>query len=109
MKGININMSKQLLEKLERYEQIAYDGGWGDEWIEEIGEGFKFHIRNCCDANVKPTIKGFEKYLDDLRKNDKVEDQFLLKSDSLKSTPEELKQLAVYAKNIMSEVDDNDT
>ena len=57
-------MSKALLNKLERYEQIAYDGGYGDEWIETVGEGFKFYIRDCVKKNERATIKGFEKYLD---------------------------------------------
>jgi len=57
-------MSKRLLDKLETYEQIAYDGGYGDEWLETVGEGFKFYVRDCVGNNKKVTISGFEKYLD---------------------------------------------
>lgn len=61
----SVNTTNILLEKLETYEQIAYNGGYGDEWIESIGEGFKFYIQNCVNDNIRPTIKGFENYLDD--------------------------------------------
>ena len=57
-------MSKKLLDKLEGYEQQAYDGGYGSDWLESIGEGFKFYIQACVDKNIKPTVKGFEKYID---------------------------------------------
>ncbi len=57
-------MSKKLLEKLEEYEQIAYDGGFGDEWLEDVAEGFKFYIRDCVDSGGRATISGFAKYLD---------------------------------------------
>jgi hypothetical protein len=59
-------MSKKLLDKLESYEQRAYDGGYGSDWLENIGEGFKFYIQVCVDKNIKSTIKGFEKYIDDM-------------------------------------------
>lgn len=59
-------MSKKLLEKLEKYEQEAYDNGFGSDWLEQIGEGFKFYIQNCVEKDIRPTIKGFEKYIDNL-------------------------------------------
>lgn len=61
-------MSKKLLDKLEKYEQQAYNGGYGQDWLEQIGEGFKFYIRDCVNENKKPTIKGFEKYIDNIAK-----------------------------------------
>lgn len=57
-------MSEKLLEKLESYEQEAYNGGYGTDWLENVGEGFKFYIQECIDKNIRPTIKGFEKYID---------------------------------------------
>ena len=60
-------MSKKLLDKLEKYEQEAYSGGYGSDWLEQIGEGFKFYIENCCGKNIRPTIKGFERYIDNMR------------------------------------------
>jgi hypothetical protein len=65
-------MSKQLLEKLERYEQEAYDGGYGSTYLEAIGEGFKFYIQQCVETKIRPTIKGFEKYIDKIH-NDKID------------------------------------
>lgn len=61
-------MSKKLLEKLEKYEQLAYDGGFGADWLEDVGEGFKFYIRDCVGSGVKATISGFAKYLDEKAK-----------------------------------------
>lgn len=59
-------MNKKLLNKLEKYEQEAYDGGYGSDWLEKIGEGFKFYIEKCVDENITPSIKGFEKYIDEM-------------------------------------------
>jgi hypothetical protein len=59
-----LKMSKRLLEKLEKYEQDAYDGEFGDAWLADVGEGFKFYIQDCVTKGKRPTIKGFEKYLD---------------------------------------------
>jgi len=63
-------MIKKLLDKLERYEQQAYDGGYGSDWLEKVGEEFKFYIQKCVDSNIKPTIKGFEKYIDNIANKD---------------------------------------
>jgi hypothetical protein len=57
-------MSKRLLEKLERYEQNAYNGHFGEDWLIDVGEGFKFYIEICITQNKRATIKGFESYLD---------------------------------------------
>jgi len=64
-------MSKNLLDKLEKYEKEAYEGSYGSDWLEQIGEGFKFYIQDCADNNKKATIKGFEKYIDELKINTK--------------------------------------
>lgn len=61
-------MSQRLLEKLERYEQDAYDGAFGCDWLESVGEGFKIYVEKCVRENKRATIKGFEKYLDDMHK-----------------------------------------
>ena len=68
IKGRRCEMSKRLLEKLEKYEQAAYDGGYGEDWLVDIGEGFKFYVRDCVDKNEKVTIKGFEKHIDKMHK-----------------------------------------
>lgn len=59
-------MSKALLEKLERYEEEAYDGGFGQDWMESIGEGFKFYLADCQKNKKRATIAGFERYIDSL-------------------------------------------
>jgi hypothetical protein len=56
--------NNELLQKLEEYEQLAYDGHLGTDWLIEIGEGFKFYIKDCVNKNEKVTISGFEKYID---------------------------------------------
>jgi len=59
-------MSKKLLEKLEKYENEAYKSASGVDWLEIIGEGFKFYIKECVNDNKIATIKGFEKYIDEM-------------------------------------------
>jgi len=61
-------LSKRLLDKLEKYEQEAYEGGYGSDWLTDIGEGFKFYVEQCVQNNESVTIKGFEKYIDNLNK-----------------------------------------
>lgn len=58
--------AEKLLQKLERYEQAAYDGGYGSDWLESVGEGFKFYVQQCRDTGRPVTIAGWEKYLDAL-------------------------------------------
>lgn len=62
-------MSKELLKKLERYEQDAYNGGYGGDWLESVGEGFRFYVEDCVKNNRRVTIKGFERYLDAMHKS----------------------------------------
>ena len=38
------------------------------DWHENVGEGSSFYISNCVDNNVRPIIKGFEKYIDTIAK-----------------------------------------
>lgn len=59
-------MSKQLLSKLEKYEQGAYDGGIGLDWLADVGEGFKFYVQRCVYEGKKASIRGFEEYIDKL-------------------------------------------
>ena len=65
-------MSKKLLQKLEIYERMAYSGAYGDEWLEAVGEGFKFYVRDCVENNKRVTIKGFERYLDKEARRDNL-------------------------------------
>lgn len=58
--------AQKLLRKLEGYEQEAYDAAMGCDWLEAIGEGFKFYVRQCADEGMPVTMSGFEKYVDEL-------------------------------------------
>lgn len=69
-------MSQKILDKLEEYEQLAYDGGYGDEWLESVGEGFKFYIKDCITENVRPSINGFVKYLNGIASKDCEQSEF---------------------------------
>lgn len=79
-------MSQKYLDKLEEYEQLAYDGSFGDEWLETVGEGFKFYMRDCVDEGAKPTISGFMKYL-----NEKAKDSSFDFENDLKRIREKIK------------------
>lgn len=60
----NNKNAKRLLRKLEKYEQEAYDGAFGDEWLSDLGEGIKFYVENCVEQNKKMSINGLEKHID---------------------------------------------
>jgi hypothetical protein len=49
--------------KLEEWETVAYTQAWGNEWIETIGEGFKFYARDCAALKSRMSISGFMKWL----------------------------------------------
>lgn len=66
--------AKELLEKLESYEQSAYDGGIGVDWLANIGEGFKFYVQSCLEEGKRVTIAGFEKWIDERAKEAKLVD-----------------------------------
>ncbi|MBV6717263.1 hypothetical protein [Paenibacillus chitinolyticus] len=56
--------AEKLLEKLEAYEQSAYGGGYGADWLAEIGEGFKFYVRDCIEQGKSVTMSGFVNRID---------------------------------------------
>lgn len=58
--------AEKLLKKLESYEQDAYDGDFGADWMESVGEGFKFYVRDCISKGCRVTIAGWVDYLDKL-------------------------------------------
>lgn len=63
MNGID-KYEERLLKKLETYEKNAYAGGFGADWLESVGEGFKFYIQRCVASGEIPSIAGFEGYID---------------------------------------------
>lgn len=56
--------AQKLLEKLESYEKEAYSAAIGCDWLEAIGEGFKFYVRRCAENGVPVTLAGFVKFID---------------------------------------------
>lgn len=55
---------QRLLDKLKIYEHRAYSGGFGADWLEEIGEGFRHYIEKCIATGEIASINGFITYLD---------------------------------------------
>lgn len=54
---------KKYSEQLEVWEQTAYDGEWGCDWLEEVGEGLKFYAMQCESSGKRPTFAGLMRYL----------------------------------------------
>ena len=49
---------------LEAYEQYAYSGGFGLDWLADVGEGFKFFVAFCDASGIKPTIPRFMRWIE---------------------------------------------
>ena len=56
-------MSKTL-RLLEAYERYAYSGGFGNDWLSDVGEGFKFFIEFCDKNEIKPTVPRFMRWIE---------------------------------------------
>ena len=52
------------LRLLESYEQYAYSGGFGEDWLVDVGEGFKFFVQFCDNAGITPTIPRFMRWIE---------------------------------------------
>lgn len=48
---------------LETWEQEAYQGGYGSDWLEEIGENVRFYTMECEHDGKKPTFDGLIQHL----------------------------------------------
>lgn len=55
------------VEQLEAWEQEAYAGGYGEDWLTDVGEGVKFYAMKCEAEGKRPTFKGLLEYLDERR------------------------------------------
>lgn len=53
-----------MLAKLERYEQSAYAGGIGSDWLATIGEELKFYVEDCIKNGRRITMSGFMQRID---------------------------------------------
>lgn len=63
-----MNLNK-IIEKLNQYEDKAYKGECGADYLSELGEGFKSYLIGCLNSNVEPTIQGFVKWIDRFAKD----------------------------------------
>lgn len=59
-----MNEYNEYSEQLERYEQVAYEGGYGVAWLMDVGEGVTFYAMKCEAQGKRPTFAGLMKYLD---------------------------------------------
>ncbi len=57
---------------LEQWENTAYEGKYGCDWLEEVGESVKFYAMECEARGKRPTFAGLIKHL---------ESKFQLKGD----------------------------
>lgn len=62
---------KKYSEMLESWEQEAYNGGYGADWLGEVGEAIKFYAYNCEKKGKRPTFKGLMKKLDGMANSEK--------------------------------------
>lgn len=60
-------MAMKYSEQLEQWERESYDGSYGSDWLEEVGEGIKFYAMLCEAKSIRPTFAGLMKYLKSLR------------------------------------------
>ena len=51
---------KEYSEQLERYEQVAYEGGYGADWPADVGKGVKFYAMMCEEGGKRPTVTIYE-------------------------------------------------
>lgn len=56
----------RMLEKLESYEQKAYEGAYGADWLEQVGENVKFYVKHCVESNLEPSITGLIEWIGNL-------------------------------------------
>jgi len=53
-------------EKLEQYEQKAYDAGYGADWLADVGENVKFYAMLCESKGESPTFDGLMQHIEKL-------------------------------------------
>lgn len=50
-------------ERLESWEQDAYSGEYGEDWLVEVGESVKWYTEQCVEDNKTPTFAGLMRFL----------------------------------------------
>ena len=53
-------------EQLEAWEQAAYSGRYGSDWLEDVGAAVKFYAMECEAREKRPTFAGLMKYLSEI-------------------------------------------
>lgn len=48
---------------LDAWEQEAYKGGYGADWLEEVGESVRVYAMDCENDGKRPTFAGLIRYL----------------------------------------------
>lgn len=51
---------------LESWEQEAYAGGYGADWLENIGENVRVYATECENEGKRPTFAGLIRHLKSL-------------------------------------------
>lgn len=59
-----MNEYNEYSEQLERYEQVASEGGYGATWLTDVGEAVTFYAMQCEERGKRPTFAGLMTYLD---------------------------------------------
>ncbi|MCY7675727.1 hypothetical protein [Bacillus safensis] len=58
--------AKKMANMLEDYEQKAYAGYFGVDWLTDVGENLKMYMINCHLEKRDPTFEGLMKWITDL-------------------------------------------
>lgn len=66
-------MKKQYSEQLETWEQEAYRGGFGEDWLVDVGEGVKHYAEKCEAFGKRPTFSGLMEHIRQLHAGTKRE------------------------------------
>lgn len=61
-----LSRSIKYSETLEKLENLAYSGGYGADWLEEVGENVKFYALLCESKGIRPTFSGLIRHLESL-------------------------------------------
>ena len=64
-----LRMSRQLYNKLEKYEDEACAEEFCQDWIEDVYLLFKKYLLDCANDGRRATLSGFERCLDSLHKS----------------------------------------
>lgn len=61
--SVEDSAAKRYADLLEQWEEDAYRGKYGCDWLEEVGEAVKFYAIECAVKGKSPTFKGLMKHI----------------------------------------------